>query len=92
MPSLNEVTNDDVVEVFHGLPLDALPQVLLLLLLEGQLDEQLLQLLIAEVNAELFEAARETWSQSLEHCEHSQQLLWRQFLRARILMNFVYWV
>lgn len=56
MPLFNEVTNDNVVEVLHGLPLDALAQVLFLLLLQRQLDEQLLQFLVAEVDAELLEA------------------------------------
>lgn len=41
------------------LPGDALPLVLLLLLLQHQLDEQLLQLLIAVVDAELLEAVRD---------------------------------
>ena len=59
MSSLNEVANDNVVEVLDGLPLDALAQVLLLLLLQRQLDEQLLQLLVTEVDAELLEAMEE---------------------------------
>lgn len=40
------------------LPGDALPLVLLLFLLQNQLNEQLLQFLIAVVDAELFKAAR----------------------------------
>lgn len=40
----------------HALPGDALPLVLLLLLLQDELDEQLLQLLVAVVDAELLEA------------------------------------
>lgn len=59
MPGLDEVADDDVVEVLDRLPLDALPQVLLLFLLQSQLDEQLLQLLVTEVDAELFEAMEE---------------------------------
>lgn len=51
---LNEVTDDLVVEVRDRLPLDALLEVLLLLRLESQLNEQLLQLLVAVVDAELF--------------------------------------
>ncbi len=39
------------------LPLDALAHVLLLLLLQDQLDEQLLQLLVTVVDAELLETA-----------------------------------
>ena len=44
-----------VVEVVHVDPLDPLPLVLLLLLLEHQLDEELLQVLVAVVDAELLE-------------------------------------
>ena len=40
-------------------PGDALPLVLLLLLLQHQLDEQLLQLLVAVVDAELLKAGDE---------------------------------
>lgn len=60
MPSLNQVADDDVVEVLDGLPLDALAQVFLLLLLQRQLDEQLLELLVAEVDAELLETETES--------------------------------
>ena len=42
-----------VVEIVNVHPLDALPLVLLLLLLQHQLDEQLLQLFVAVVDAEL---------------------------------------
>ena len=42
-----------VVEVVDVHPFDALPLVLLLLLLQHQLDEQLLQLFVAVVDAEL---------------------------------------
>lgn len=51
---LNEVTDDLVVEVRDRLPLDSLLEVLFLLRLESQLNEQLLQLLVAVVDAELF--------------------------------------
>lgn len=51
---LNEITDDLVVEVRDRLPLDALFEVLLLFRLESQLNEQLLQLLVAVVDAELF--------------------------------------
>lgn len=51
---LNEVTDDLVVEVRDRLPLDSLLEVFLLLRLESQLNEQLLQLLVAVVDAELF--------------------------------------
>lgn len=40
----------------HMFPRDAFPLVLLLLLLQDQLNKQLLQLLVAVVNAELFKA------------------------------------
>ena len=42
------------------LPLDALPHVLLLLLFEDEFDEELLQLLVAVVDAELLETAIQT--------------------------------
>lgn len=45
--------------VSHMLPDDALSLIFALLLLEDQLDEELLQLLVAVVDAELFETARE---------------------------------
>ena len=50
-----QLADDHVVEVVNVLPLDALPLVLLLLLLQHQLDEDLLQLLVAVVDAELLE-------------------------------------
>lgn len=53
---LDEVADDLVVEVGDRLPLDALLEVLLLLRLKSQLNEQLLQLLVAVVYAELFKA------------------------------------
>ena len=40
----------------HGLPGDAFPLVFLLLLLQDELDEELLQLLITVIDAELLEA------------------------------------
>lgn len=54
MSLLNKIANDDIVEVLDGHPLDAFTQVFFLLGLQGQLDEQLLQFLIAEVDTELF--------------------------------------
>ena len=42
------------------LPGDPLPLVLLLLLLQNQLDKELLQLLVAVIDAELLKAAKET--------------------------------
>lgn len=53
---LNQVTNDFVVEIGNIFPGDSFFFVLFLLRLEGQLYEQLLQLLVAEINAELLEA------------------------------------
>ena len=50
---VDQLADDHVVKVVDVLPLDPLPLVLLLLLLQHQLDEQLLQLLIAVVDAEL---------------------------------------
>ena len=52
---VDQVADDHVVEVVDVLPLDPLPLVLLLLLLQHQLDEQLLQFLVAVVDAELLE-------------------------------------
>lgn len=59
MSSFNEVADNDVVEVLHRFPLDTLSEVLFLLLLKRQLDEQLLELLVTEVYAELLEAEHE---------------------------------
>ncbi len=53
--SFNEGADGLVVEVLDVHPLDALAEVLLLLTLQHQLNEQLLQLLIAVVDAELLE-------------------------------------
>ncbi len=50
---LDEFADDCVVEIVYVLPLDSLQHVLFLLRLEGQLDEHLLQLLVAIVDDEL---------------------------------------
>ena len=50
----------------HVLPGDALPLVFALFLPEDQLDEKLLQLLVAVVDAELFKAGRRQRKQTLE--------------------------
>ena len=52
---LDKITDNGVVEVVDGRPLDGLAHVLLLLLAQHQLDEDLLQLLVTEVDAELLE-------------------------------------
>ena len=44
-----------IVEVFDMHPLDSLSLILFLFLLQNELDEELLQLLVAVVNAELLE-------------------------------------
>lgn len=54
---LDQVDDDFVVEVVDVLPLDALALVLLLLLLENQFNEQLLQLLVTVVDAQLLKTA-----------------------------------
>ena len=54
--AFDEVAHDLVVEELDGRPLDAFRDVLLLLLLQGLLDEVLLQLLVDVVDAELLEA------------------------------------
>ena len=51
----DQVAHDLVVEVLDRGPLDLLPNVFLLLGLEGQFDEDLLQFLVDIVDAELFE-------------------------------------
>lgn len=51
----DEVTHNLVVEVFDWCPLDLLANVLFLLALQGELDEDLLQLLVDVVDAKLFE-------------------------------------
>ena len=53
---LNEIDAVLVVDELDGLELDALLDVQLLLVLEGALVEELLELLVTVVNAELFEA------------------------------------
>lgn len=45
-------------QITHVLPGNALPLVLLLLLLQNQLNEELLQLLVAVINAKLFKTAK----------------------------------
>ena len=50
----------------HMLPGDALSLVFSLLLSEDQLDEELLQLLVAVVDAELFKTVKTTEEQTLE--------------------------
>ena len=52
---LDEVAHDLVVEVLDGIPLDLFPNILFLLGLEGELDEDLLQLLVDVVDAQLLE-------------------------------------
>lgn len=54
---LDQVADDLVVEEVDVLPLDALLAVLLLLRVQRQLDEELLQLLVAEVDAQLLETS-----------------------------------
>jgi hypothetical protein len=54
--SFDEVAHDLVVKVLDGLPLDSLLCVLFLLSLECELDEELLQLLVDIVDAELLES------------------------------------
>ena len=56
MRLVDELADDLVVEVFDGDPVDPLLPVLLLLLLQDQLNEQLLQLLVAVVDAKLLKA------------------------------------
>lgn len=51
----NEVAHNLVIEVLDGRPLDLLPNVLFLLGLESKFNEDLLQLLVDVVDAELFE-------------------------------------
>ena len=52
---LNEIADDLVVEVFDFRPLNPLTNIFLLLGLEGQLDENLLQLFVDVIDTELFE-------------------------------------
>ena len=52
---LNEIADDLVVEVFDFRPLNPLTNILFLLGLESQLDENLLQLFVDIIDAELFE-------------------------------------
>ncbi len=52
---LNEIADNLVVEVFDFRPLDPLTNIFLLLGLESQLYENLLQLFVDVIDAELFE-------------------------------------
>ena len=52
-PAFDERAHDLVVEVLDGRPLDTLRGILFLLCLERELDEDLLQLLVHVVDAEL---------------------------------------
>jgi hypothetical protein len=52
---LNKIADNLVIEVFDLRPLNLLTDIFLLLSLEGQLDENLLQLLVDVVDAKLFE-------------------------------------
>lgn len=54
--ALNELTHYLVVEVVNRGPLDTLLNILLLLCLQGQLNEDLLKLLIDKVDAELLKS------------------------------------
>lgn len=58
MSLLNHVANDFVIEELDLDPLDALLMVFVLLVLQCQVDEQLLQLLVAQIDTELFETER----------------------------------
>ncbi len=51
--ALDHVADDLVVEKFHRFPCNSFLGVLILLLLQRELDEKLLQLLVAVVNAKL---------------------------------------
>ena len=51
---LDQITNDFVVEIVDGGPFNLLPDVLLLLSLEGQLDEDLLEFFVDVVDTQLF--------------------------------------
>ena len=51
----DKITNNLVIKILDRCPLNLLPGVLLLLCLESELNEDLLQLLIDVVNAQLFE-------------------------------------
>ena len=52
---LNKVADDLVIEVFDLRPLDLLTDIFFLLSFQSQLDEDLLQLFVDVVDAELFE-------------------------------------
>lgn len=52
---LDKVTDDLVIEIGDGFPSNALAAIFILFGFERQFDEQLLKLLVAVINAELFE-------------------------------------
>lgn len=68
MPKMRrlDVSIHSLQESTHVLPGDALPLVLLLFLLQDQLDKELLQLLVAVIDAELLEAG--AWMGCSESC------------------------
>ena len=70
---LNEVANDFVVEKVHVGPVDVLPLVLFLLLLQDKLNEELLQLLVAIVYTKLLEAVvfEHFKAVDVQHADHS---------------------
>lgn len=51
---LHQITNDFVVEILNGSPLNILPFVFILFLLQNQFYEQLLEFFVAVVYTELF--------------------------------------
>ena len=80
---LHKVADDLVVEVRHLLPLDTLALVLLLLTLQGEFDEDLLQLLVTVVDAHLFKRVRLKCLKTKD-VQHSnrQSLLFRVVLKS----------
>ena len=58
MGFLDQVTNDAIIEVLHSDPFDAFSLILFLFLLQYQHYKELLQFLIAVVDAELLKAVQ----------------------------------
>ena len=59
--AINHLADDLVIKVVNVHPLDSLAGILLLLPLQNQLNEELLEFLVAVVDAELFKAEWKRW-------------------------------
>lgn len=86
---LDEIANDFVVEINDGLPFDALSPVLVLFGAQRQIDEKLLELLVAVVDAQLFEAiaVENLEAVDVEDAKHDRSMITRLFQRPVESLN-----